>query len=294
MYLIPVPDHPFFRWQMITQITAMEELGLLSQCHWLMYTGELSPQLRALIEYKVAKITVWPDWPRDSSYNGAMKPWLIGKWLSANPEKVFDNYIVIDPDVIPITTNFPIPPYGEVYGTDTDSYTGPGYLKSKDVFKGLCDIVGVDSSYAEQFPGIGAQLSWRGLSGQWWEEVAQFSITAHRYMVEHPSDIQAWCSEMYITQLCLIRDGWVPRAIPDMDMVWANGSIEKWNSAGFFHDAGVTEANPNHFCKLQFNPESPFGKEIAVSETSASRRYIDYIRKTEKRFEDIIKLEQLS
>lgn len=290
MLLIPTSDHPFFRWQVITQIAAMEELGLLSDCRWLFYCNQRpSRQLQAIIDSGVAKLAVWPDWPRDNSYNGAMKPWLIGKYLQAHPKLIFDAHTVIDPDVIPTRVFHQMTPTRNiVYGTDTDSYTGPGYLKSKEVFDDLCQIVGVDPDYAAEFPGVGAQLTWSGLSGAWWQSVAKLSIEAYHFMNRHHSDVQKWCAEMYVTHLCLIRDGYIPTKALGMAMVWANGPAHQWDTAAFYHNAGVTEHNPNDFCKLDFKSTQPFGKAISTSPESASRKYVEYIRKAESRFPDLI------
>ena len=289
MILIPMPDHVSFRWQMLTQITAMEELGLLPNCRWLVYTQlETSRQLTDLMAMGVAQIEVWQDWPRDVRYNGAMKPWLVGKFLSKHPELVFENLEVIDPDVLLLSTKRITADQQVVYGTNTDSYTGVGYLKSKGVWEDLCSMVEVDPVYASEFTAIGAQLIWTGLPGLWWEDTARRSITAYNYLQEHESDVQAWCAEMYVTQLSLIRDGRIPAANPDMGMVWANGLKDGLARARYFHDAGVTEANPDHFCKLTYKDSQPFRDEIVVSDESASSVYVEYIRKAAVRFANII------
>lgn len=289
MILIPMPDHVSFRWQMLTQITAMEELGLLPNCRWLVYVqNEPSRQLSDIIDTGVAKIEVWQDWPRDTRYNGAMKPWLIGKYLSKNPRWVFCEYEVVDPDVLLLSKDRITPDNRAVFGTNTDSYTGVKYLKSKDVWEDLCDIVEVDPEYASHFSGIGAQLIWTGLPGSWWEDVARRSITAFNYMTEHESDVQAWCAEMYVTHLSLIRDGRLPSIHPEMEMVWANGGRGALGKARYYHNAGVTEVNSEHFCKLGYKDSQPFHDEIQVSPESASSLYVDYIRKAAVRFADIV------
>lgn len=290
MYLIPSSDNIAFRWQVLVQIAAMEELGALEDCVWLFYCqGTPSDQLRRIMKGTEAKIVVWPDWPRDARYNAAMKPWLVGKWLSAHPDRVFEDHTLIDPDVIPYRYDHRVSNHrGVVSGTDTDSYTGPGYLDSKGVTEGLCELVGVSAELFRESPGIGAQIRWNGLPGKWWEDVAKLSIDAFHYMTAHSSDVQAWCSEMYITQMALIRDGWKTQIDPKMSMVWANGPVNKLATAGFFHNAGVVSENPEHFCKLAFSKRTPFNTPIDVSPDSASYEYVEYIRKAETRYGDII------
>ena len=82
MYLVPFSDHPFYLWQALVQMHALQG----QRARWLVYcpTGSPSPLLAAIMRAGVADIAAWPDWDRDRAYNPAMKPWLVGKWLTAS------------------------------------------------------------------------------------------------------------------------------------------------------------------------------------------------------------------
>lgn len=285
-FLIPLPDHPFYLWQALVQMHALDG----KDAQWLIYcpSGKPSGLLAAIMQSGIARIAAWPDWQRDGAYHAAMKPWLVGKWLTA--ENYEGSVCVIDPDVIPTGNMLPIAQVGTLTGTDTDSYTGPAYLQSKGCWEALCALVGVDPDLASQMPGIGAQYVFRGLCGAWWEDVAQLSIKAFHLLSEHPSDVQVWCAEMYATQLAAIRDGLEVLSDPWMEMVWADGDAQGWQSAAFFHDAGVPEPREGIFCKGSWQ-HSPFGRNVPpVDPSTAGFHYLELIRETEERWPHLTQL----
>lgn len=291
MILVPTSDHPFYIWQSLVQMVSMEDLGLIDETRWLFYTARMSDRLRKIVDSGIAQCVVLQDWPRDKTYNPAMKPWQVGRWLNANKDYVDDNILVVDPDVILTRKPTLVPQRGVLHGTDTNSYTGPQYLKSKNAFDSLCAITGADPKEAEKYSGIGAQVAFTGMSGDWWEDIAKLSIFAYKELKKIPSPdgnpVQAWCAEMYVTQFVAIRDGIEPRTEPSMSMVWADGPVSSWDTCGFFHDAGQTKENPDHFCKLT-HQVSPWGKNLAVSSNSASSKYVNLIQGTAARYPSLV------
>ena len=276
LILVPLSDHPYYLWQALVQAVYLRDRGW--PVAYLVYCqGAPSDRLRTLMGAGLADWHVWADWRTHKTYNAAMKPWLVGKYLAAHPDT--GPVLVLDPDALPLR-QWPDAVPGVLYGTDTDSYTGPAYLKSKGAWEPLCDLVGVDPGVGD-VPGVGAQYV-TDLPGPWWEAIAELSVVAHRLLSTIPAPagdpypVQAWCAEMYVTQLAAIRDGIRPVAHPDMGMVWANGPRSGWESHGFFHDAGQTAEDGRHFCKIT-HQSSPWGKPLAVSPESASAPYVDLI-----------------
>lgn len=293
--LVTTADHPYFLWQVVTHWAHMRHYGWPTR--YLIYTGrepsELLDKVMATLGHDGARFTVWNDWrPRGRTrYNPAMKPGLIGQWLTANPDQTEKPLLLLDPDALPLPTlqtalqDGGLQPTRSVwYGTDTDSYTGPAYLKSKgeDLWTALCDLAGVDPDTAAQALGRGSQWLFTGMPGQTWEEIAELSEDAHRILDAHPSDVQVWCAEMYVTQLVLARDGITAESAPAMRMVWANGPVDDWNHAGFFHNAGITKPDTGHFFKGRFRDRAPFySQDLRVNEGSASAEYVHRIRAAE-------------
>lgn len=292
MIVVPLSDHPYYLWQALVQAVELKKRGLPAT--YLVYTQGKAPsnRLRNIMDAGLANWYIWQDWRTDKTYNAAMKPWLVGKWLSANPEYVNENLIIIDPDAIPLRDVFSPALNSALLGTNTDSYTGPAYLKSRNAWEPLCTLLGIDPEDAANYEGIGAQYITTGLTGEWWETVAHQSVKAYNLIAKISSPdtgypVQAWCAEMYTTFLSAIRDGIQPVSDSSMSMVWANGHVSDWDTHGFYHNAGVSTENGRDFCKIT-HQNSPWGEELKVSLDSASSRYVDLINQTAEQHPDLI------
>lgn len=286
MIVVPLSDHPYYLWQALVQAVELRRLGIPAT--YLVYTQGDAPsaRLRAIMDAGLADWHVWQDWRTEKVYNAAMKPWLVGRWLAAHPEHGDTTFTLIDPDCIPTRA-----PAGEVtatrwVGTDTDSYSGPGYLRSKPgVWEMLCDLVGVAPGRADR-PGVGAQVTATGQPGEFWGTVAAKSIEAHAAMTAGGTNVQAWCAEMYVTALECARRGIDLDPDPAYAMTWADGPASGWGDTGFHHSAGVTAENGRDFCKLT-HQVSPWGKLLDVSPESASARYVELIYATQRQYPDL-------
>lgn len=280
-------DHDYFLWQALVQAVELHRLGI--NATYLVYTqrAEPSKHLRSLMHSGLADFHVWQDWRTRKDYNPVMKPAQIARWLTENPAEADCPFALLDPDAIPTRPiSVGVTPT-QWKGTDTDSYTGPGYLRSKPgVWEGLCGLVGVDPAVADR-PGVGAQVVVVGQPAEFWQRVADVSVEAFRWMGRSGTDVQTWCAEMYVTALEAARRGIELTADPSLSMVWANGPADGWGTDGFFHAAGVTEANGEDFFKCE-HQVSPWGKPITVSATSASARYVELIHQAERLRPDLV------
>lgn len=307
--LVTLPDEPYYLWQALVHAWWMRQLDW--PVTYLVYLGAAgnatedraatprpeTPYLRQLRE--VADVEVWMDWRRRSelTYHPAMKPWLVAKYLERYPAAASAAHVLLDPDALPtrpeVAATLPRPSAVAWWGTDTDSYTGPGYLGHKGVWEALCALTGADPTGCAEERGAGAQVAFQDAPAPFWADVALTSVRAHDLLVrigpglrpegdDYP--VQAWCSEMYVTQLMACAEGRPLRAHPGMEMVWANGPAEAWESAAFFHDAGVTtpQGEGEHFYKIAYQ-HSPWGHGIPTPGAhSASRRYVEIIRAVER------------
>lgn len=283
MILVPMPDHPYYHWQARVQYQELARQG--RAVTYLVYTrGKRGPSRALKKTLPREAVEVWQDWrTRDQMiYNPAMKPWLVGKWLERQPEAIDDAHLILDPDAIP-TEHFEMPRVTEMdwAATDTDSYTGAAYLESKGAWEKLCEAVG-----AVQPPirGVGAQVAFTGSDAKFWMDVATTSISMFGLLdsIDPPEPetvpVQSWCAEMYVTPLLAANVGIEMHADPSMSMVWAGDDAEDWETAGFFHNAGVTEENGRDFCKLNYRNRDP-SKDLdrlrtVISPESASHRFL--------------------
>lgn len=302
--VIPLPDDPFYLWQMLVQATAFEKQGV-DPTYLVYYDKRESGYLQAIRHHTDYTIRSYQD-PRGTAfgeriYGPAMKPMLMGMAaVEASDVLPKERYLYLDPDVV-LTRPLDELPSGW-HCSDTDSYTGPGYLKSKggNLWEWLCDLCNVGPSHAELYRGVGAQyVCWGDEAPAMWFQIAQRSVEAWKHMAknarsfwpegdEHP--VQAWCAEMYITQLTAIQHLEQPYADPNMGFIWAGGHVDEWDDPKmmFFHDAGVPDPNGRDFCKGK-HQRSPFGRRIEVSRESASLPYVEMIKDTEARWPQLIK-----
>lgn len=298
--VVATADHEYYLWQALVQAYAMDTLGIEMDLLVYHQRGGPSQRLTALRE-AMPGATVWtwqdPRPARDKVYNPSMKAWLLARYLEARPDA--QPFYYLDPDCI--FTKAPEEHPAPWHGSDTDWYTGPGYIKSKGegLWLDLCSLVGVDQERAATYRGIGAQYVIAGTTPRFWDDVARLSLEAYRHMVTtakkyHPATeqypVQAWCAEMYVTQLLAIREGLEPPADEAMSFLWANGPASEWDQHMFFHDAGVEKENGRDFCKIS-HQQSPWGKALEVHPESASARYVDHIRATEEQHPDLIWVE---
>lgn len=306
-FLIPVPDHRYYLWQMLVQITHFREMGYEKDAHYLVVYFNESPtdQLRRVFECDDlgCYIHAYPDAREDKSYSASMKPWLLAQFFAQFPELSSTVFNYLDPDVL-FTKPMDFTPFEQHdrcwYGSDTRSYTGAQYIREKgeQLFLELCEIAEVPPELVLEHDhnSIGAQYFIKDAGADFWTNVERTSVIAYRHMREtaekyqpegHDYPIQAWCAEMYMQQFQTLRAGFTPIADERLQFHWSNGNADDWSDRAYFHNAGVAAENGRDFCKISWQ-SSPFRKEIAVSPASASARYVELIKRTEAMFPHLI------
>lgn len=291
--VVATSDHDYYLWQALVQSHSMSKLGF--EVDLLVYYQQQPSGRIQYLRDRMPGTTVWmyADDRHRKVYNPAMKPWMLARYLEDGGS---DQFYYLDPDCV--FTKYPDQHPSPWHGSDTDWYTGPGYIKSKGIglWLDLCELTGVDPDEASAYRGIGAQYMIAGTTPAFWDEVCDLSVKAYDHMINtshiyHPADqqypIQAWCSEMYITNLLAIREGFNPVADPEMSFLWANGKALDWDKHMFFHNAGVTSENGRDFCKISYQV-SPFKKELYAVEESASWKYVQLIKETEQLYPDLV------
>lgn len=285
--LVPLPDTPYYLWQALVQMYVHGH----KDSAWIFYcpTGKPSNLLQSImVHLSWYDIQWYPDWYR-KGYNAAAKPGLIARYLKDNPDT--GPNLIIDPDVIKTGRPLPVIDDNAIIGTDTDSYTGPKYLKKKGAWTLLCSHFQVDPEEIFWYEGIGAQYI-SDLPGEFWDEVSRESVRVYHMLKDLPSPdgvpVQAWCAEMYTTQMVAIREGVIPRVSDQMSMVWADGPIEGWDTAGFFHDAGVPETKSGSFCKID---HQSWPHSIPPTDNNkAAFRYVSMIQDTKRAWPHLVNL----
>lgn len=305
-FLIPLPDHDYYLWQMLVQITHFREMGYEENAHYLVvYFDQPSDRLRSFFESEdlACYIHAYPDSREDTSYSASMKPWSLAQYFEQFPQESSKVFNYLDPDVL-FTKPMDFTPFSQDdgcwYGSNTGSYTGSAYIRAKGegLFEDLCEIAGVspETVLEHDHNSIGAQYFIKNADARFWYDLEQKSVRAYHHMLDtakkywpddHQFPIQAWCAEMYMQQFETIRAGFTPIASSLLDFHWADAALSRWDEKAYFHNAGQTEETGHHFCKITWQ-QSPFHKQIKVSADSASSRYVDLIRRAERTFPDLV------
>lgn len=301
--VIPCPDHPYYLWQVLVQATSMEAQRV--EPTWVVYTPNRPPssllrRVASEIHRQGAGDVQVVRAPRSllGGYDAAMKPWCVARYLDARGGTMDAPTLYLDPDVV--ISREPGTWPGPWHGSDTDSYTGPGYLQSKGggLWEALCGDLRADPVEAASFPGIGAQYVLGGDTAPFWDHVADRSRWLYDLIQRDPGryhpageefGVQAWCSEMYVTHVAAVAAGYRPTADPALSFSWASDDADQWGLHTFHHDAGVPEENGRDFCKVT-HQSAPWRADLTgVSPSSCSSRYVDLIHATTHRWPGLVR-----
>lgn len=295
--VVVLPDSPYYLWQALVQAVHLEEQGFTDVHHLVHHQRRTpSPMLQKMADGvpSVQPVEV-TDAQWAEHYPPALKPLTLSRWMRADPAREDVPFFYIDPDAV--FTRYPERMPDIWNGSDTDWYTGPDYIRSKGegLWEAMCGLAEVDPEVARVDRGAGAQWVIGDTCADFWEHVAEVAVdihdlcvaTADRYWPDgHEHPVQAWCAEMYATQLCAIADGHAVVVNPHMNFTWANGKDAEWDDPDtmFFHSAGVPKHNGVDFAKSAFRVFAPFRARPHVHTDSASSRYVDVIERTRSRY----------
>jgi hypothetical protein len=176
------------------------------------------------------------------------------------------------------------------YFSDTVSYIGANYIKSKDeaILDGMCQIIGIDRLVVEdnQQNSGGAQKLMKNIDGDYWREVYKNSNELYKYLktVSHlkkegdPYGIQIWTASMWAELWTAWKLGHKVVVPKEFDFCWATCPADRWDHIAFFHNAGVPDANQGMFFKADYIDRYPFGSDLNISDGRCSYRYYTFMK----------------
>ncbi len=183
------------------------------------------------------------------------------------------------------------------YGSDTRWYIAHSYIvgKGEDVLDKMCEIVDIPKQMIEENEenAIGAQYFMKGIDYNFWDDVERDSenlfrdITALNNQKKQldPSyhELQIWCADMW----AVLWNGWKRGAHtichPNFEFSWGTSTEDDYNKLNIMHNAGVTGPNFGLFYKAIYMNDYPYGKDLKINEGSASKKYYEWVQKTEKK-----------
>ena len=302
-FIIAIPEHNYYLWQMLVQINNLNKMGYAEDTIYVM--GKTNNSWGKVANNIIGKTNVGCDFYQfndkreDFTYSSSMRPHILKKLFELKPELKNEAIFYLDPDVIfkkKIRFN-DIEKNDVWYLSDTRSYIDSKYIKSKsdELFKRMCDVVGIDPKVVEENDphAGGAQYFMKNVTAEYWEKVERDSVelyklmikTQHQYNPDFP--IQAWTADMWAVLWNAWLAGHETKIIKRLDFMWATDSITKWDKTSIYHNAGAVGEGDELFVKTRYQ-KSPFNQEIKCSDKYCSYKYLEEVKETEKNFEEII------
>ena len=303
-FLIVLPEHNYYLWQMLVQINNLKKFGFDKDTSYII--GKSGNNIRSknldnIIKYSKSKCDfyLYKDDRKDYTYSPSLTAHLLSKFFTDYPEYESETFFYIDPDVIfNRKIRFSDLEKNDVwYLSDTRSYIGTKYIKSKgeELLKEMCDVVGIDPEIVENNDenAGGAQLLMKNINSNFWKKVEKDSINLYKLM-ENTKDkyspkapIQSWTAEMW----SLLWNAWLfehkTKIIKRFNFCWATDPISKWKNCGIYHNAGVVKDDGELFMKPKYQI-SPFKEDIKYSSKYCSSKYVEEIEETKKNYNKIL------
>lgn len=302
-FLIALPDHNYYLWQMIVQMNNLKKMGYDKDTIYVIgiTNSTYSKNLKNILfnNNTRCKIHVYRDDRKNYKYNPAMTANVLYKLFRDNPEFKDEHFFYIDPDVIftkKIRFN-DLLKNNIWYLSNTKSYLDTKYIKSKseELFYRMCRVVNIDPKIVEENDkhAGGAQVLMKNVTADFWKKVEKDSEnlydlmekTKHIYSPNTP--IQSWTAEMW----ALLWNAWLfkheTKIIKRFDFSWATDPISKWEKTNIFHNAGAVNDNDGLFCKTNYQ-KSPFNQRIGCNKKYCGANYVKEIKEAEKNFKNII------
>ena len=301
-FIIALPEHNYYLWQMLVQINNFKKFGYDKDTIYVIGKRGLlkSSILKTILNGKTGcSFYVYNDDRKDLTYSSALRPNILKKLFRDKPKLESETIFYLDPDVIfrkKIRFNDLVK--NDIwYLSDTRSYIDSNYIKSKGekLFREMCDIVGIDTKIVEgnDANAGGAQYLMKNVTSKFWEKVEKDSNALYLHMTKtldkyNPeAPIQAWTADMWAVLWNAWLMGHETKIIKRFDFSWASDVIDRWGKTSIHHNAGAVNGNDHLFIKTKYQ-RSPFNQEINCSDKYCSSKYVEEIKETEKNFEKII------
>jgi hypothetical protein len=176
------------------------------------------------------------------------------------------------------------------YFSDTISYIGADYIKSKDtaILDKMCEIVGIDREIVEsnQNNSGGAQKLMKNIDADYWARVYSNSVRLYDELCKmshlkkdgDPYGIQTWTASMWAELWTAWKLGHKVEVPKEFDFCWATCPIGEWDRLSFFHNAGVPDNKQGMFFKADYINKFPFNSNLKPDNNRCSYNYYKLLK----------------
>jgi hypothetical protein len=301
IFISAQPDHPYFHWQVEVQLHNFIKLGINPNWIEVLWAHDNSPSYEALAlaaKYPTVRFFFYKKTiTQNHGYIPILRPDILEQHFRRYPALRGETVFYHDSDII----FRELPDFDSMHGdlywylSDTVSYIGAEYIKSKshDLFNKLCDIAKIDPALVEsnQANSGGAQYLMKGVTADFWKEVAEDSLALYKYMADREIEerttvtdknynpIQKWCADMWAVLWGAWKLGAQTKTTSELDFSWGTSGLKDYERCKIMHNAGVTDERKQElFYKGDFRSVSPFDSDLSyVNPQTASAKYVDAI-----------------
>lgn len=224
--------------------------------------------------YNNVRFFFYEDTRVASNYIVSVRPHLLKKHFAEHPYLTQDAIMYHDCDIIftrPVNWNQYLTD-NIWYGSDTSSYLGANYIKSKKygVYERMCEIVELSETIptSNERNSIGAQIIMKNVTVDYWEKVERDCEKLYQFFLDHLKafpqtpkyhPIQKWTAEMWAILWNAWKFGHTTKVAHDMDFIWPGHNLDSWNKRIIYHNAGVSSQDEKMFFKGKYvNGKLPY------------------------------------
>ena len=248
--------------------------------------------------YKEVNFYFYNDTRETKYYISSIRPNILKQHFKKYPELSKEVIFYHDCDIL-ITKTIDWEKFTQdeiFYGSDTKSYVGYNYIKSKgdDVLNKMFEIINIDETIVKlnQNNTIGAQYILKNIDYKFWENIEYNSERLYKEITDlnrvkkqdNPNyhELQIWCSDMWSLLWEIWKNNKETKISDDLSFSWGSSNENEYNRHNIFHNAGVTTSKDGLFYKAEYINKLPYNLNLSIKEGTASKKYYEAIQKTEK------------
>jgi hypothetical protein len=283
-YIAAQPESKYYEWQIDTMIHSYIKQGVNPNDIIILWgnTGEYNcDSLRK--KYPTVNFYRY-EW-KNEAYPPAIKPYLMSKYFGSCKCTQGEQYYYADADTI-LTKPLPKFPHDTVFMSDTRSYIGIKYIRSKgeEILDKMCEAAKIDKKMLEErdLEAGGCQFVFSGTDSKFWKDVYVNSNALYRAMREYNQEhqekyegthpIQAWTAEMWATLWQFWKKGYRTEISKELSFAWSTDPLNMLEDKRILHNAGVTNKHKDFFVKSHYVTKAP-PSDLNITKTHCSYYY---------------------
>lgn len=246
-------------------------------------------------KYPKINIYVYQDERQNAYYPSSIRPHILKKHFKANSELYRGTFLYHDCDIA-LTKPLDLSSYlcgcnPTIYLSDTKSYLGYNYIKSKgqDVLDLMCKTIDIDQNIVKQneHKTGGCHYLFKNIDDNFWDQieidseelyqkVSQLNRQKKRDNPKYHA-IQIWCADMWAILWNLWKLGRKTENIKELDFTWSTSTSATWFENSIYHNAGTNDDQDNKFHKAKYDLQYP-PKDLFVNPKYASFYYYQLVQ----------------